>query len=203
MRFSKKNVLVATGGIILGALAILAIRFATYNPHQVHYHANFALYINGQRETFNEPTYYEEIAGGSCTADENITPVERAHMHDSVSDLVHVHDHAVTWGAFFQNINWAIGEDFVKTPLKTYVADDTHKVNFYLNGQPVGDISNQVIKDKDRLLVDFGTTSQADLQKEADSVASSAVQADAGNDPAACMGNKKLTVSDRLKHLFN
>ena len=63
-------------GLILGALVILGIRFAMYSPKHTHYHANFAVYINGQREEFKKPTYYEDVA--TCTAYDNITPAERA-----------------------------------------------------------------------------------------------------------------------------
>src|SRR4051812_3302898 len=92
---------------LLGALIILAIRFATYTPEHVHYHANFAVYINGQREQYKAAKYYTETA--VCSANKIATPGERAHMHESINSVIHVHDHAATWGQFFANLGWALG----------------------------------------------------------------------------------------------
>ncbi len=49
-------------GLALGAFVILGIRFVAYQPpHDTHFHANFAVYINGVHEQFKEPKYYEEV----------------------------------------------------------------------------------------------------------------------------------------------
>ncbi|HSX35471.1 MAG TPA: hypothetical protein VLH84_00890 [Patescibacteria group bacterium] len=39
--------------IIVGAAAILGVRYFTYSPERVHYHANFDVIINGQREVYS------------------------------------------------------------------------------------------------------------------------------------------------------
>lgn len=102
------------GGLLLGVVVLLAIRFVTYNPPSVHYHANFAVYIDGQRELFKGPQYYQEVA--ACTLTDSISlPQQRAHMHDNINSVVHVHDHAVTWGQFFENLGWYIGPNFIET----------------------------------------------------------------------------------------
>ncbi|HSX16971.1 MAG TPA: hypothetical protein VLH86_02620 [Patescibacteria group bacterium] len=191
----------AVAGIVFGALLILGIRFVTYNPEQIHYHANFALYINGQREMFKSPMYYEEI-NGSCAVGKDIKPAQRAHLHDEVPDVVHVHDHAVTWGDLFMNLHWAVGPNFIRTPDKIYQTGDGQRLTYIINGQSLDDVSTEIIKDEDRLLIDFGDTSQATIQKEFDAVAKTAHQYDIGKDPAACLGNAAPTWKDRLKHLF-
>ncbi|HEV7454757.1 MAG TPA: hypothetical protein VGO07_05865 [Candidatus Saccharimonadales bacterium] len=188
-------------GILFGALLVLGIRFATYSPEQIHYHANFAVYLNGQRETFKSPMYYEEVSG-SCALGKDVKPAQRVHLHDEVADVVHVHDHAVTWGDLFMNLHWAVGPDFIRTPSKIYVAGDGQRITYIVNGQSLDDISTEVIKDEDRLLVDFGDTTDAAIQQEFKNVASSAHQYDIGKDPAACLGNVAPTWKDRLKHLF-
>ena len=45
-------------GAVIGALIILGVRFASYRPERTHYHANFAVYINGQREASTHPPFY-------------------------------------------------------------------------------------------------------------------------------------------------
>jgi hypothetical protein len=192
-------------GAVLAALVLLGIRFATYHPDQVHYHANFALYINGKREEFKSPQYYQEVA--VCSSTTGITaPQQRAHMHDNINDAIHVHDHAVTWGQFFENLGWYAGPDFIETNDGTkYIADDTNKLHILLDGQDYTDltpITNMVIKDRSRLLVSYGNIDDATLQKEYKSVASSAKHYDESKDPASCAGSEKVTISERLHHLF-
>lgn len=199
-RKSRISALVVAG-FIAGAAVILGIRFITYSPEQTHYHANFAVYIDGQREQFKSPAYYEEISG-SCAVGKDIKPAQRAHLHDNVADVVHVHDHAVTWGDLFMNLHWAVGSDFIRTPDKIYLADADHRITYQINGQSYDDISTEVIKDEDRLLIDFGDTTQTTIKKEFDNVAKTAHQYDVGKDPAACLGNAAPTWKDRLRHLF-
>jgi len=203
--FKKQYVLVAAG-LLLGALIVLAIRFATYsNPNHTHYHANFAVYINGQRQTFASPTYYQEVT--ACTVSGTIQPEQRAHMHDNINSLVHVHDDGVTWGQFFENLGWYVGPDFIQTRDGTmYKADGINKLHVILNGDDytgLAPITNQVIGDDDRLLLSFGDASNTDLQKQYKSVPSTAHHYDITKDPASCAGQmEKVTFHDRLHHLF-
>jgi len=194
-----------TAGLVLGALAILLIRFATYHVTATHYHANFAVYINGQREQFNGPQYYEEVA--ACTAHGTIQPAQRAHMHDNINSVIHVHDDGVTWQQFFNNLGWTLGPNFIQTDQqKLYLEDATNKLNIELNGQNLTDltsIANVVIKDRDRLLISYGDIDAKTLQSEYNSVPNTAQKYDKSNDPASCSGQmQKVTLSDRLHHLF-
>jgi hypothetical protein len=189
-------------GLLLGVLGLLIIRFATYAPESVHYHANFAVYIDGKRETFKDPTYYEEVK--VCDL-HGTTPQSRVHMHDEEAGVVHVHDKAVTWGDFFNNLGWQIGPDFIHSKDTLYAASDTDKLNVMLNGQDltgITDISNEVINDKDRLLVSYGPSDPAVLEKEYSSVPNNAAKVDTQNDPASCAGSEGPTFADRLHHLL-
>lgn len=202
--FYKRKLALLLYGLLLGALAIFGIRFFTYSPDHTHYHANFQVYINGQREQFKDAAYYEDVA--TCSAYSNLTPKERAHMHGEVNDVIHVHDHAVTWGQFFTNIGWFVGDDFMKTKDDTmYMADGNKKLHIMLNGQDYTDltpITNMQIGDQDRLLISFGDISDKTLQTEYDGVKNNAKKADETQDPASCSGNIKPSTSDRLKHLL-
>mgnify|MGYP001792800399 FL=1 len=104
-------------GLLVGAFVILGVRYVRYQPPKdIHYHANFAVYVNGQREPFRNPLIYEEVE--MCSQSSIKTPTTRAHMHDKVSDVIHVEDVAVTWGQFFQNIDANIGSNFVSITSK-------------------------------------------------------------------------------------
>lgn len=208
MRLNLKNLkkhkwLLIAAAFALGIFVVLLIRFATYHVEKgVHYHANFALYINGQREQFKEPFYYEEVT--SCNSHEEMTPHERTHMHEQVNSVVHVHDHAVTWGDFFQNIGWVVDMNLIETPQsKIYLADAQNKVTFILNGQKVENPINQVIGDEDKLLINYGASSEQELQDRYKTVPATAHKYDVSKDPASCSGGvHPTTFSDRLKHLF-
>jgi hypothetical protein len=197
--------LIFTVALLLGALVILALRFAMYQPEHVHYHANFAVYINGAREEFKGARYYQEVA--VCSATNGIAiPEQRAHMHDNVNSVVHVHDHAVTWGQFFENLGWVVGPDFIETDSGAkYIASDSSKLHVLINGQDYTDltpITNMVIKDQSRLLLSFGNIDVATLQAEDKTVPSTAAHDDSTNDPASCSGHDSVTVGDRLHHLL-
>ncbi len=192
-------------GLVCGALVILGIRFFTYMPETVHYHANFAVYVNGQREQFNGPRYYEEtdiLSMSTCTAGTAENPNERAHMHDSINNVVHVEDHLVTWGNFFQNLHWGIGSNYLATADGVLSPDANNSLMFILNGKKVEDPSTTIIGDQDKLLVSYGSNTATELQQEYASIKNNALKYDKEQDPASCSGHQAVTARDRLMHLF-
>jgi len=196
--------LLLSAGIVLGALLIMGIRFATYHVDDVHYHANFAVYINGQPEKFSDPQYYSEIE--MCTASKEIIPSQRAHMHDNINNVVHVEDHSVTWGQFFTNLGWYLGPDFIQTANGTlYRENGADKLNLMIHGQDysgLGSFANRVIKDEDKLLISFGDASQSQLQQEYKAIPATAHKYDIEKDPASCGGHVGPTMRERMNHMF-
>jgi len=201
---SKKVLLAGSIGIVLGVLVLLGIRFATYSGlDQVHYHANFAIYVNGVRQEFKGFQYYEETAAEICTLHPIDSPKERAHMHDNINSVVHVEDHLVTWGNFMQNLGWGMGDDYLKTSDAMYTNDGQGKLSFILNGKPIESVAGKIIQDKDQLLISYGTESSDQLQKEYKTVPATAVKYDTSKDPASCgAGHSSVTTSERLHHLL-
>lgn len=190
-------------GLLLGAAIVLGIRFFTYQPKTVHYHANFAVYVNGQQEQFKGTNYYEETAAQKCTLEKVDDPVERAHMHDNVNNVVHVEDHLVTWGSFFQNLGWGLGDDYLKTADNIYTPNDQNHLTFILNGKKVDTIANVIIGDQDKLLVSYGADSSDQIQKQYGTIQNNAKKYDTVQDPASCSGSHiNVDTSERLKHLF-
>jgi len=202
--FVKSKWFIGLGCLVLGAAIISGFRFFTYKVDSVHYHANFALYINGQREEFKGPQYYSEVE--MCTLNTTTMPSERVHMHDNVNNVVHVEDHAVTWGQFFTNLGWVMGPTFIASPDGTiYSENGDNKLNLILNGQDYtdfGGLQNTVIKDKDKLLVSFGNETAATLKQRYTAIPSTAQKYDTTKDPASCSGNHTTSMHDRLVHMF-
>ncbi|HEV2403046.1 MAG TPA: hypothetical protein VGS08_02495 [Candidatus Saccharimonadales bacterium] len=205
LQILKTRWFIAVASLLLGAVIILGIRFFTYKPDTTHYHANFALYVNGQREQFKGMGYYTETT--MCTMSTAMMPTERAHMHDNVNNVVHVEDHAVTWGQFFANLGWYMGPDFIESPDGTmYKENGNAKLNVVINDQnytDLGGVANTVIKDQDKLLVSFGDESDATLQQEYSIIPSTTHHYDVTPDPKSCSGSHdNVTMHDRMVHMF-
>lgn len=207
----RKVWLTFIAGLIIGALIILGIRFVTYKTpaeDKVHYHANFAVYINGQREQYKAMNYYEEEAAASCSAaaaqESEDSPMARVHMHDNVNDVVHVEDHIVTWGNFFTVLGWGVGQNYLSTRDAVYAPNGDSTLTFMLNGKKVADIANTVIGDQDKLLVNYGAQSQDEIQSEYSAINNNAREADNSKDPAACGGSHvtPTTMRQRMQHMF-
>jgi hypothetical protein len=191
-------------GFLAASLLILGIRFATYQPeHDTHIHANFGIFINGERETFKAPRYYEEVK--LCSMHENMTPQARVHMHNQESGVIHVHHDGVTWGQLFENLGWYVGPDFIRTPDRLYTVDDVNKLNIVLNGDNLtglSTITNELIDNRDRLLLSYGDADKAELDAQYKTVPGNAEEYNNKPDPAGCGGNHEVTIADRFKNLF-
>lgn len=194
----QKYGIVLLVGILVGALATTALRFALIKDTTIHYHANFSLYINGQKDEFKSFTFYEEVA--ACDDKSVDNPKVRTHMHGNEAGLVHVHAAGVTWGQFFENLGYTLGNDLVQNDNGTYLTgDDGNKLSFMLNGEAVDSIANKVIGNEDRLLINYGKDDSSTLEQRYDSVPSSAPAANKTKDPAACTGAHEFTTFYRLK----
>ena len=182
----KRTLLLVLIGFVGGFLWLAGLRYFIAQPEEVHYHANFAVFINGERELFELPTYYEEVA--ACTTAYHDNPKGRVHMHGEVNDVIHVHDARVTYGNFFHNIGWGIGKNYLATVDKTYVVDEENELTFILNGEEIDSITNRVIGNLDKLLVSYGDETDEVLQKQFETVAGSAEETNKYQDPGSCGG---------------
>lgn len=196
--FYKKYWVWFVVGLVVAAIATTAVRYALVKDTAVHYHANFALYINGKQDEFKSFTFYEEVA--ACDANAADNPKVRAHMHDQNNHLVHVHDGGATWGNFFENLGYTLSNNLVETDNGVYITgDDGNKLTFILNGQPTSIIANTVIKSEDVLLINYGKDDQATVQQRYDAIPRDAAKANQTKDPSACTGGHELTFWNRLK----
>jgi len=201
-KLNKTTILIL--GFIIGTVMILGVRFVNYEaPEEVHYHANFAVFVDGERELFSNPLIYEEISSCKLETEDKMAPSERAHLHDKVNDLVHVHDEAVTWGNFFQNIDWNIGDTYLDASGKVVINTDTSKVTYMLNGDVINSPTNKEISSKDILLVSYGSSTKEELQKQYDSIAVTAEKYNTTKDPASCSGGQdKNGLKARFEHML-
>ena len=159
----RKAALLVALGVVMGAVAIGAARLATLpelpSNEGPHYHANFAVFVNGERLDLSALHYMQDVAACKASPDV-ILPGERVHMHEGIPDVVHVHHQGATWGHFFQNIGFAVGEDFFITDTGgRYFTEGDRRLKFVVDGVQVPSVLNRVIESEERVLISFGSES--------------------------------------------
>ncbi|CAN5391504.1 hypothetical protein BH10PAT3_BH10PAT3_2150 [soil metagenome] len=172
-------------GFTAGVLWFGALRFMLVHPHETHYHSNFAVYIDGAREEFKSFTYYEEIS--ACSSEFANNPKGRTHLHENMSDVIHVHDKRVTYADFFSNIDWTLGPNFVRAAGGLLAGNAEKSWVFILNGEKLDRIDNLVIGDQDKLLISYGPAG-TDFTAQYGKIENKAKEVDEESDPASCSG---------------
>ncbi len=98
-------------GILLVLVGILVYWQWSKREESVHYHAGFTVYVNGEKQDYSDWRYMHlELCtdGQEQHEDEQI---EKAHLHDGVGDVVHVHRTGAKWGDLFENIGVKLAEE--------------------------------------------------------------------------------------------
>jgi hypothetical protein len=187
-------------GVVIGALLLIGIRFALQEPpHAVHFHANWALMVDGQRVDLTAQRYMVDVL--QCTIDpSHQAPEDRVHMHEGNHDIVHVHASGVTWGHFLANLGFGVGDDYLQLRDEMLRSDSTRTLKFVLNGNRVRSIRNLAVGDQDRLLISFGTeTLEEVVANQFPTVAQDAGEYNTRPDPASCSGAHEETFGERLR----
>jgi len=192
-------------GTAIGVLLLAGFRFMTVpRPHVTHHHANWAVFVGGERLDLSADRYMEDVA--SCrTSPESIRPRDRIHLHDGDDEVVHVHHPASTWGQLLANLEMAAGPDYLFTPdgEKHFAAGDSQVV-FIRNGQRLYDLSNEPVRSEDRVVIYFGDEGPDDVVgRHFSLVADNAAEHNEKADPGACMGSHEAeTIGAKLRRAF-
>ncbi len=188
-------------GIAIGLLLFALFRFIAYQPPKhTHYHANWDVYIDGEQQKFEDPSFYEEVA--NCNVNDEADIKHRAHMHDDVYDVVHVHADGVTWGQFLENINSTAQPNYLRIHSESFANEDGKKVTYILNGKQLDSLNGVIIGDQDKLLINYGDESPEVIQQRYDAIQNDAKHYDDTKDPAACGGDEGSTIWDRFKAIL-
>ena len=191
-------------GVVLGVLLLGAVRFSFLQPPSVHYHANFAVMIDGERLDLSGDRYMEDVS--ACSADPDaVRPEDRAHLHENNPDVVHVHHGGATWGHLFANLGLGLGEDYLILPggERYFSGEEGRQVSFVANGMQVPDLHNRLIRSEDRVLVSVSRVSSPEaLLKEFSTVAENAGEYNTTQDPAGCAGSREWTFGQRIRNAF-
>lgn len=185
-------------GLLISFLITTSVRFFTYSEKHTHFHANFAVFVDGKRIEFKDNRFMEEIS--ACSESGEVQPRQRAHLHEGNQDTIHIHQSGVTWAHFLLNLGLNVGDDFLVDDNKAVLKNtDTKKISFILNGKSVKSISNELIKSEDRLLINFGAETKEQINNEFNLVSTEAGEFNKKNDPASCSGHGDLKFVEKLK----
>lgn len=194
--FTVKKILLVLLVFIFGAVAVIAVRFILVKKQSTHYHANFALYVNGQKEEFSSFVYYEEVS--ACTDEYANNPKSRVHMHDNVNNLVHVHDQAATWSHFFSNIGMTFADGILYKSGSLFKESEEIEFTYILNGNEVDSIADKVIGSGDSLLINIGGEDKETLNARYNQITKNANEYNEKPDPSSCSGSNSESFTDRL-----
>lgn len=167
---------------------------------KVHYHANFAVAIDGVKYDFSPDRYMEEIAG--CYKTDVDRPQDRVHLHEKNGDTIHVHAWGVAWGHLFANIGWTVGSWVVWIDNgKIYGLGDDYKVRAVVNGEvlPIEKVINMGIVSEDRLLLDISRDSDEIVKGRINMVKTDATEFNQKDDPATCSGTGDAGILEKMK----
>lgn len=168
-----------------------------------HFHANFLMYINGQRFDFGLDKYSEDI--WKCKVDENITPKDRVHLHENNADTIHVHHEWVSWWHFFANNNFYFSDKYlILDDWKLYKNDDKNKLTFVLNWKIIKNPYNRMMNSEDRLLINYWNETEEYIVKERfKKVSENAWEYNKKYDPGTCSGTNQNSIFFLLEQLLH
>lgn len=133
---------------IIGYRIQLAIEgaYQRYNT-EVHVHADFAVYMNGDRLDFSQTEYQSSV---SHEKDEDV------HLHDGDGKVVHRHAEGVTFTQFLNSVGYELTSDcFTTDTNEQYCINASSTLAFFVNGNPA-DKTTYIPQEEDRILLTYG-----------------------------------------------
>lgn len=143
----RKFIYIAVFVLLLLVIGVgLLVRQKLLPKKQVHYHAGFIVVKNNQIENFTNVKYMSiqpctTKANDESTETSKSIQIEKAHLHDSIGDVVHVEREGAKWKDLFTNISYPI----------TY-----NDVTAILNGQHIFNFQDRPIAPYDSLVLFIG-----------------------------------------------
>lgn len=128
----------------------------------VHYHADFKVYIHGQVLDFAQDRFMstEEHALSNFT-----------HLHDGDGEMIHKHMSGITLGDFFKSLGMEFTEDCLALDTgKRYCSEAENTLKMWVNGKANEEFGYYEFKDLDQILISYGNETEAELNIQRASV---------------------------------
>lgn len=155
-----KDVLKIYSSVVL-SLILATVFLAARLPEEeeVHFHANFGVFANGQKLDFSDQKFMHiESCSAEASAEEHSAKAfgDRIHLEDGVGDVAHIHDNGVVWGDLMLYLRSKVTADGIYFDGKKIPTGKNQKITYYVNGKEVNDFEQRDIKSNDTLLVILG-----------------------------------------------
>lgn len=99
--------------LVLLVIGLMSLSWYKNASHEdVHYHAGFLMYVDGVLQDYSD-TKYMQIA--PCAAEgmkqKKDEQVEKAHLHNNIGNVVHVHRNTAKWKDLLVNMQVTLPKD--------------------------------------------------------------------------------------------
>ncbi|HEY4493603.1 MAG TPA: protein-disulfide isomerase [Candidatus Paceibacterota bacterium] len=114
-----------------------------------HTHMSMLVFVSGKLLDFSQPLYQLQN--------------ELVHFEDADGIFIHKHATGVTLTYLFESLEMELTSDCIR--LRTgleYCSDGKAKLQTYLNKEKFGDWDKYELRDGDKILIDYGNTSEFD-----------------------------------------
>lgn len=139
------KILVLFGAVVVIILSAFVLLHKKQEVKKVHYHAGFVVFNDNKQVNFTDFKY---MLVRPCTTSkkeeveaEEDSQIEKAHLHDSIGDVVHVEKENSKWSDLFTNLKYPI---------------DYRNTSAYLNGKEVDNFQDLIIQPYDSLVILIG-----------------------------------------------
>ena len=167
-----------------------------------HFHANFMMYIDGERVDFSDDKYMEDVSG--CSLTWLMYPKDRVHLHENNGDTIHIHDQWVSWGHFFANNWFTFGSNYIALDDgRVLNSTDENKMTFVLNWNVVENPFNTLIKSEDRLYINYWDQDEQSVVDASSFVSDNAWEYNAKYDPGSCGWTNENGIAVLIHKMFN
>ena len=129
---------------------------------ETHDHADFAVYVRGQRLDFNRPEFLS-------TEGKDLS--KNVHIHAPRTNVVHIHREQTTWDEFLTSLGMGVDDTCLTLSGGEKLCNaGTETLKFFVNGVRIDSLMFQDLGDLDRVLISFGAEDDATVRKQIDSV---------------------------------
>ena len=166
-KITKKLIIL---GIII-AIAVMAGKVFLDSPTAtpeigvvggIHYHADFAMYINGEKYNFSQEKYMST---------DNKSLSNFVHLHDMNGKVIHKHASGITLGFFLETLGMKLNDTcLVLDDGTSYCNEGNKEWKMYVNGKHNDEFAEYDVQDEDKVLLSYGDQSEEEIKAQINSV---------------------------------
>lgn len=155
-------VLLIAVGMVIGRMLLDTGTSEVGVVGDLHYHADFALYVNGERYDFAREKYLST---------ENESLSNFAHLHDLDGNVIHKHAEGVTLGFFLETLGMKLDDTcLVLDEGTSYCNEGNKELKMYVDGKHNDKFDRYDLQDEDRILLSYGDEVEQEINEQIQSV---------------------------------